>query len=61
MAKNSDTIVIKMTPEKYEQYQRQIGKLRSWLTGWTDAGKMGPPGSEVLWQIDMMLRNKEAK
>lgn len=52
---------IKITEEKLEQYQRQVGKLRSWLTGWTDAGKMAPPGSEVLWQLDMMLKNKEAK
>lgn len=52
---------IKITEEKLEQYQRQVGKLRAWLTGWTDAGKQAPPGSEVLWQLDMMLRNKEAK
>lgn len=52
---------IKITDEKLDQYQKQVGKLRSWLTGWTDAGKMAPPGSEVLWQLDMMLRNKEAK
>ena len=52
---------IKITDEKLEQYKRQLGKLRSWHTGWTDAGKMAPPGSEVLWQLDMMLRNKEAK
>jgi hypothetical protein len=52
---------IKITDEKLDQYQKQLGKVRSWLTGWTDAGKMAPPGSEVLWQLDMMLRNKEAK
>jgi hypothetical protein len=52
---------ISITPERLEQYQKQIGKLRSWLTGWTDAGKIAPPGSEVLWQLDMMLRDKEAK
>ena len=52
---------IKITDEKLEQFQKQIGKLRSWHTGWTDAGKMSPPGSEVLWQLDQMLRNKEAK
>jgi hypothetical protein len=52
---------IKITETRLEQYQHQIGKLRSWLTGWTDAGKTPPPGSEVLWQIDMMLKNKEAK
>lgn len=52
---------INITDERLEQYQYQIGKLRAWLTGWTDAGKMAPPGSEVLWQIDRMLRDKEAK
>ena len=52
---------IKITEERSEQYQRQIGKLRAWLTGWTDAGKHAPPGSEVLWQLDKMLRDKEAK
>jgi hypothetical protein len=52
---------IKISKEKLDQYQRQLGKVRSWLTGWTDGGKMAPPGSEVLWQLDMMLRNKEAK
>ncbi|CAB4143726.1 hypothetical protein UFOVP447_219 [uncultured Caudovirales phage] len=56
-----ETVTIKITPEKLEQYDRQLGKLRSWLTGWSDAGKMGPPGSEVLWQLQSMLRNKEAK
>lgn len=50
---------IKITDEKLEQYQKQIGKLRSWLTGWTDAGKSAPPGSEVLWQIDMMLKEQK--
>ncbi len=52
---------IKITDERLEQYKRQLGKLRSWHTGWTDAGKMALPGSEVLWQLDMMLRDKEAK
>ncbi len=52
---------IKITDEKLDQYQKQLGKVRSWLTGWTDAGKMAPPGSQVLWQLDMMLRDKEAK
>ena len=52
---------IKITDEKLEQYKSQIGKMRAWLKGWTDAGKMAPPGAEVLWQIDMMLRDKEAK
>jgi len=52
---------IKITDEKLEQYKRQLGKLRAWHTGWTDAGKMAPPGSEVLWQLDRMLRDKEAK
>lgn len=61
MAKNEDMVTIKISKEKLDQYQQQIGKVRSWLTGWTDAGKMGPPGSEVLWQLDMMLKNKEAK
>lgn len=52
---------IKISDEKLEQYIYQLGKLRAWHTGWTDAGKTSPPGSEVLWQLDMMLRNKEAK
>ena len=52
---------IKITEERLEQYKKQVGKLRAWLTGWTDAGKSAPPGSEVLWQIDMMLRDKVAK
>jgi hypothetical protein len=54
-------ISIKITEEKLEQYKSQLGKLRSWHTGWTDAGKMAPPGSEVLWQLDMLLKNKEDK
>jgi hypothetical protein len=52
---------IMITDEKIDQYTRQLGKLRAWMSGWTDAGKMAPPGSEVLWQIDMMLQTKEAK
>lgn len=52
---------IEITENKLKQYQKQLGKVRSWLQGWTDAGKTPPPGSEVLWQLDMMLRNKEAK
>lgn len=51
---------IKITETRLEQYQKQISMMRSWLTGWIDAGKTPPPGSEVLWQIDMMLRNREA-
>ena len=50
---------IKITDEKLKQYRYQLGKLRAWHTGWTDAGKMAPPGSEVLWQLDMMLSNAE--
>lgn len=49
---------IKITDEKLKQYQSQLGKLRAWLTGWTDAGRLGPPGSEVLWQLDMLLKEK---
>lgn len=60
MAKN-EKVIIELTAERHDQYLSQIGKLRSWLTGWADAGKMHPPGSEVLWQLDQMLRNKEAK
>ena len=61
MAKNTEMVTIEISQERLDQYQRQLGKVRSWLTGWTDAGKMGPPGSEVLWQLDMMLKNREAQ
>ena len=53
--------IIDCNKEKAELLYDQLTKLQAYMTGWTDAGKMAPPGSEVLWQIDMMLRNKEDK
>ena len=58
---SKDMVTIRISKEKLEQFQGQIGKVRSWLSGWTDAGRLSPPGAEVLWQLDMMLKNREAK
>lgn len=45
------------TPEKAQRMADQIKLLRAYLTGWKEAGRVMPPGYEVLWQIHNALRN----
>lgn len=53
MAKNND---IKISREKAEMLYSELTKLHAWVTGWQDAGKIGPPGSNAVWQLRQILK-----
>ena len=53
MAKNSD---IRIPKEKAEMLYGELTKLQAWLTGWKDAGKLGPPGDNAVWQLRNILK-----
>jgi hypothetical protein len=49
--------VIDCNKEKAESLYNQLTKLQAYTTGWSDAGKMPPPGSESIWQLRNLLKN----
>ena len=42
-----------------DHFYTELGKLRAWLTGWKEAGRTPPPGSEVIWQIQSFIKDVE--
>lgn len=53
--------IIDCDKEKAESLYDQLTKLQAYMTGWTDAGKMSPPGSEAIWQLRNLLKNGKEK
>lgn len=53
--------VIDCDKEKAESLYDQLTKLQAYITGWRDAGKMTPPGSEAVWQLRNLLKNGKEK
>jgi hypothetical protein len=48
-----------ISKEKADSMADQVKLLRAYFNGWVDAGKMLPPGHEVLWQLHVALREAE--
>ena len=53
MTKKTD---IRISKEKAEMLYGELTKLQAWLTGWKDAGKLGPPGDNAVWQLRNILK-----
>lgn len=53
--------IIDCDKEKAESLYDQLTKLQAYMTGWRDAGKMPPPGSEAIWQLRNLLKNGKEK
>jgi hypothetical protein len=50
-------LIIKCDRAKANSLDAQLAKLRAFVTGWTEAGKLPPPGSEAIWQVQQLLRD----
>jgi hypothetical protein len=59
VVKNKSIKLKNIDKEKVDSMVDQIKLLRAYFTGWSDAGKMLPPGHEVLWQLHIALREAE--
>lgn len=42
--------------ERLTSLERDLSKVRSWLTGFKEAGKMGPPSEDCLRQLQILIK-----
>jgi hypothetical protein len=47
--------------ERAEMLRQQISKVRCWIAGFVQAGKIGPPGEDGLRQIEIILKESITK
>lgn len=53
--------IIDCDKEKADSLYDSLTKLQAYMTGWTNAGKMSPPGSEAVWQVRNLLKGGKEK
>ena len=53
--------IIDCDQERAEGLYQELTKLQAYMTGWRDAGKSTPPGSEAIWQLRNLLKNGKEK
>lgn len=54
-------LIIDCDKERAEGLYQELTKLQAYMTGWRDAGKLTPPGSEAIWQLRGLLKNGKEK
>lgn len=55
-------IKIVIDKDKADMLYSELTKLQAWHTGWREAGKLSPPGSEAVWQLrNIIKQGKEVK